>query len=193
VPTDIDNPGSAESARPAATLRVFFALWPDAAARDRIVAMARDVARRFGGRAPRPENHHLTLAFVGEVDACRVDALKRIGAASAESADPFTLNLDRVGGFRASGIAWLGTDSPPPELKQLADVLRGELAANGFAVEARPFRAHVTVARHCLAVAAAPVAPVAWPATRLSLVASELRPEGSRYRELEGWPLTRVR
>jgi len=122
-----------------------------------------------------------------------VELLRRVGEFAAQSADPFTLPLDRVGGFRAAGIAWLGTDSPPPGLLRLADALRCELAANGFPVEARPFHAHVTLARRCGSVVPAAVEPLMWRGDRLTLSASELRPEGSRYRELAAWPLILMR
>ena len=176
----------------AGPLRVFFALWPDAAARGRMAALARDVARQSGGREPRPENHHVTLAFVGEVASARIADLERVGAAAAQSAGPFTLSLDRLGGFRATGIAWLGTGLLPPELGRLVQALRDALAAAAFPVERRPYRAHVTLARHCRAVAPAAVEPVTWRVDRVTLAASELRPEGSRYRELAAWPLARM-
>lgn len=176
---------------PSATnLRVFFALWPDAAARDVVAAMARDVVKREGGNAPRPENVHLTLAFVGDVAPDRVAALEGVGAAAARAAAPFTLALDRRGGFRETGIAWLGTDATPPELEAIMRRLNGGLAAVGFRVERRPFRVHVTLARKCRRPPAGiAVPPVAWRVERVTLTASELRPEGSRYREIATWPL----
>jgi len=172
-----------------ATLRTFFALWPDAAARDVMAAMARDVARRAGGRAPRPENHHLTLAFVGEVAVQRIDALERIGAAASRSVAPFMLTLDRLGEFHHTGIVWLGADTLPAPLERLVRALRDGLAAEGFPVERRPYRAHVTLVRRCGTVAPATIAPVAWRVERVTLVASELRPVGSSYCELAAWPI----
>jgi 2'-5' RNA ligase len=172
--------------------RVFFALWPDAAARERLAACARDVVRQVGGRAPRPENQHLTLAFVGAVEPGRIAALERVGAAAARTAAPFTLTLDRLCAFQRTGIAWLGARSLPDELTRLAQALREGLAAGAFPVDARPFAAHVTLARQCGTLAARQVPPVAWRVDRLALTGSELRPEGSRYREIAGWLLTGV-
>ena len=92
----------------ATTLRVFFALWPDADARDRLAALAQDVAARTQGRAPPSLNLHVTVAFIGEIDAGRIDALRAIGASVAPNVPPFVLMLDRAGTFRGTGIAWAG-------------------------------------------------------------------------------------
>ena len=51
----------------AQTLRVFFALVPDAATQALLDVLARDVAACAGGRAIVGANIHLTLAFVGAI------------------------------------------------------------------------------------------------------------------------------
>ncbi len=173
-----------------ATVRLFYALSPDAAARDAIAVLARDVARRSGGRAPRPENAHLTLAFLGDVAPDRVDALAVIGAAAARAVAPFALTLDRLGGFRDGGIAWLGAERAPAPLAELARRLGEGLAADGFRVERRPFAAHVTLARKCRAPPKRErVAAVTWHVDALSLVASQPAAGGSRYHTLTEWTL----
>jgi RNA 2',3'-cyclic 3'-phosphodiesterase len=185
----IDPAAATRAANAAAAPRVFFALWPDAAARDRIAAAARDVVQRGGGRVPPPEDHHLTLAFVGEVASSRLPALLRIGEFAAHAAAPFTLALDRLGEFHHTGIAWLGIDVAPVELVQLVRVLREALAEGAFRVEQRRFRAHLTIVRRCGTFPAATIAPVEWRVEFITLTASELRPAGSLYRELARWPL----
>ena len=173
----------------AASLRVFFALWPGAS-RDLVAALSRDFAEVTGGRAPRPGNIHLTLAFVGEVAPERVVALERIGDMAARTSAPFTLELGRTGNFRDAGIAWLGTDAIPPELDRLMRRLNEGLATAGFRVERRPFHAHVTLARRCRRpLPPRVITPVAWCIERLTLIASELSSQGSDYRELAAWPL----
>ena len=173
-----------------AAVRLFYALWPDAAARDAIAVLARDVERRCGGRAPRPENAHLTLAFVGEVAPDRVEALAAIGAAAADAGAPFALKLDRLGGFRDAGIAWLGAERAPAALGALVRRLGDELAANQFRVERRPFAAHVTLARKCRAPPSRErVAAVTWRVDALTLVASQPAAGGSRYHTLAEWTL----
>jgi len=115
------------------TRRVFFALWPDAPARAMIAGLAREVALESGGR-PTALNHiHLTLAFVGEQPAIRVDSLRRL--AGAVRARAFMLALDEIGGFRRTGIAWLGSSTAQPELAALHDDLTRALQSRGFPVE----------------------------------------------------------
>ena len=176
---------------PATTLRVFFALWPDAAAREVMAALARDVVGRVGGRMPSEDNLHLTLAFVGDVAKERVTALERIGEAAAHGTAPFTLVLDQIGGFHDAGIAWLGTDAVPANLTHLVQRLNEGLAAQRFRVDRRPFAAHVTLVRKCRRPPTdAAIAPTAWPVEQIALNASDMRPAGSSYRELATWPLS---
>jgi RNA 2',3'-cyclic 3'-phosphodiesterase len=184
------NRAASNRADRALPLRVFFALWPEPATRDLVAAMTRDVVRGAGGSAPRPESIHLTLAFVGDVPPERVAALETIGRDSARAIAPFTFVLDRVGAFRDSGIAWLGTNAMPVELDRLARALNEGLEAAQFHTERRPFHAHVTLARRCRKLPhESAIAPIAWRVECVALTVSELSPRGSRYRELAAWPL----
>jgi 2'-5' RNA ligase len=104
----------------APSLRVFFALWPDANARERLAAAALDVAAQTKGVAPPAANLHVTLAFIGDVAPERIGALCGIGASVAASAAPFVLALDCAGTFRGTGIAWAGASWLPSSLVELA-------------------------------------------------------------------------
>ena len=111
----------------ASTKRVFFALWPDVPARALLAALAREVALESGGRPTAPNLFHLTLAYVGEQPAIRVDSLRRL--AGLIGARPFALALDRVGGVERTGIAWLGASTPQQDLA----ALQGDLVEIGRA------------------------------------------------------------
>lgn len=191
MPKRTENRAASHRAKRPVILRVFFALWPDASAREGIAALAHDVVSQTGGRAPLPDNMHLTVAFVGNVEPERLAELERIGASAARSAAPFTLTLDRLGAFHHAGIAWLGTDTLPMELEDLVFALRNGLAAESFPVERRMYRPHVTLARRCGSIATVEVPPIAWRVDRVTLNASELSPAGSIYRELAAWSLGR--
>lgn len=176
--------------RPAETIRAFYALWPDAAARNALAALAAETALRTGGRAPRPANLHITAAFVGDVATSRLANLREVGAAVARKVPAFGIALDRTGTFRGTGIAWAGPSRAPAPILQLARLLADALAAEGFAVERRDFSPHVTLVRRSLRPAnAAIAAPISWTATRIALCASENAAGGPRYRDLESWPL----
>ena len=171
------------------THRLFFALWPDAPAREALVRLAHEIAHHGHGKAPREDNLHITLAFLGPVAAVRLGALERIGREAAAGVAPFGLSLERVGGT-GFGIAWLSPDGVPSSLAALHAALVAGLAREGFPTERRMFRPHVTLARHCARAAHhGAVEPVRWTVERLALVESMLAPGGSRYRNLLECPL----
>jgi hypothetical protein len=98
----------------AATLRVFFALVPSAELRNALADLGRERARRLHGRPVPADNVHLTLAFVGAWPRARLDALLAAGA--AVDGEAMGVTLDRQGGFRRSGVAWVAPSSAPATL-----------------------------------------------------------------------------
>jgi len=166
--------------------RLFFALWPDEPARRALAGLAGRMAVEAGGRPVPAANLHLTLAFLGEVPD------ERVGTACAVAADvragAFDLVLDRTGTFRRAGVAWAGPSVLPAELDRLQSALESGLRAAGFALDARPFAPHLTLARRTVKPAPeAATAPVAWRVGRFALVRSA-RDKGA-YAELAGWEL----
>ena len=137
-------------------VRAFFALSPDAEVRESLAALGRDVARRCRGRAVSPENAHLTLAFIGDIDKSALPVLQRVGDGVPKSG--FDVNFDSLGAWRASGVAWIAPSVLPAPLQRLHAALAKSLAEVGFTLESRPFRPHVTLARRCLSRCRAPAA-----------------------------------
>jgi 2'-5' RNA ligase len=171
-----------------ATQRLFFALWPDPRARAQLASLAREVALESGGRPTLPDRLHLTLAFVGEQPAIRVDSLSRLGGLIR--ARDFVLALNRIGGFPRTGIAWLGASAVQAELGALHTELTGVLRSRGFPIEARPYAPHLTLARHSTTVVERTLhQPISWRANSFSLVASEPGGDGPAYRTIGAWPL----
>ena len=167
-----------------ATARLFFALRPDAAARARLEALAAELAAAASGRPVPIAKVHLTLAFLGDVGADRIEAA--VDAARGVRHAPFSFALDRVGSFRGARVAWAGCAQTPAPLAALAADLAARLAGAGFAVDPRPYAPHATLARRIgRTVATAPVAPIAWPVDGFSLVRSELGT--GRYAVLEAF------
>lgn len=173
-----------------ATLRVFFALWPDASTRDALARLAHDVALRTEGRAPSTGNLHLTLVFLGDVAIERLPEVRKIGSAAADRSPRFGLMLDRVAAFRRTGIAWAGASAMPDALLRLVQGLNDMLAAAGFPIEHRAFQPHVTLARRCrTGYPVAPAAPIMWSVEGIALNASDLSSGGPAYRELGSFRL----
>jgi len=173
----------------AQTLRVFFALAPDAGTQASLGALARDVAVHAGGRAIVDANIHLTLAFVGDVGIEHIDVLRDV--VDSLPRDAFVLALDCVGTFRHSDIAWIAPSHVPDSLLELQSRLVVALAKDDFRIEQRPFHAHVTLARRCTRhITKARSKPIEWPVDRVALLASIARNGGVCYRELAGIKLT---
>lgn len=172
-------------------MRLFFALWPDAATRDALAAAARDLRSTCGGRSPPAANLHLTLAFLGAVAESRLPLLTQLAGTLPAAA--FELTLDHIGCWRAQRLVWAGARHCPRELSALADALAGGLQAQGFRTERRTFRPHVTLLRDVAAaptLAQAGLGPLRWPARRFVLAGSEPAARGVRYRIIGEWPLT---
>lgn len=140
----------------------------------------------FGGRIMRPDTLHLTLAFLGSVDARRVAALRE--AVPTWRVHTGTLELSRFGRFKGPRIVWAG-----PSERRVAwlDALYGELwsrlGERGFAPPAEVFRPHVSLLRNAGTGDVSQLVveqPIIWTPKRCVLVASTPAETGSYYEVL---------
>jgi len=169
------------------TERLFFALWPDAATRTHCAQVARQLGAQ-GGRQVSPENLHITLSFLGSIDAAQRVCAER--AAADVRARPMTLTLDRLGYFPKPRVMWLGGEPVPAALADLAADLNHKLGGCGITLDSRPFALHMTLLRKVSGQPAldAPE-PITWRIQSFSLVKSETRPAGPIYMVVRTWPL----
>lgn len=175
-----------------ANQRLFFALWPAPELQQAMAGHARRVLEGRRARFIPTESLHLTLAFLGEVDA---DTRQRAEyVATGLSAEAFTLIIDRMGYWARRGLLWAGPAHPPPGLEELASVLgQGLQAECGLPRDKRAFRAHLTLARKVPKLPPRMVIePLVWPVERFVLVASELDRKGPTYTLLREWPLPKA-
>ena len=187
-PTCIELADSMTSVTVETKARVFFALVPPPPLQRALGDLARDAARRARGRPVPAENLHATLAFVGAWPVSRQSELHAAGAATR--GEPMQIVLDRQGAFRHAGICWISASQPPLALGALAQALVERLVETGVTLDERPFRPHVTLARHCRGpYPSGPAGPFAWNVDALALMQSDTRAEGARYRMLARWPL----
>lgn len=197
----------------AAFRRLFLALWPSTPLRNAIVERCErsSLQEALGGRRVPTHNLHLTLVFLGNVPAERVDALCR-GIDRLEVNGQGVLRLDRFGIFPAARVAWLGADPVPPAL-HLHELLKMQAADLGLSVDARPWRPHVTLLRRIRRQRARPPGelrlrdpgalastldptgtpiewpmawPIDWPMRSFSLIESI---QGRPYQVLRTWPV----
>ena len=165
---------------------MFFALWPDEEVRAQLARWARELHALCGGRPTRPENLHVTLAFLGGIEEARVAEVERAGDTVGPRACP--LILDEPGYWKHKRIAWAGASVVPPELEALVSELRGALAKSQIRFDAKSFVSHVTLLRDAREPPAMPpLAPIEWRLDGFALVQSVTRPQGSRYEVLKSW------
>lgn len=183
----LSAPAEAAPERAPRRQRLFFALWPDAAASSALATLADDAGLRRG-KLVAPENLHITLFFLGDATPDQRACAER--SAAEVDAPVFTLTLDRLGGFRRAGVLWSAPSDTPEPLSKLVAVLGESLAGCGFEIERRPYHAHVTLARKVRQrVAQRPHSPVVWTVDCFHLVRSRLQAQGARYQILSSWSL----
>lgn len=168
--------------------RLFFALWPDAALRALIAQRVQVGLRRGGGRPVRADNMHITLAFLGEVEAERIDCIR--DAADGVQAPAFTLRLERLGYWRRARVVWLGPPERHPEPPAVVARLWEALMPCGCEPESRPFFPHMTLTRKAnRGPRARSIDPIDWRVSEFALVSSNLYEDGVQYEVLRRWPL----
>lgn len=169
--------------------RVFFALWPEAGAVQRLHDLAGTAHASCDGRRMRRDTLHLTLAFIGDVARERLADL--IAAGDRVHAAAFTLTLDRIAAWRHNRIVWAGAKAAPDALSDLFGQLTAAVAEAGFPLEPRKFAPHVTLLRNARTDLPGGEIdpPIEWHVGRFVLVESDRREDGSHYRPLAGWTL----
>ena len=150
-------------------------------------AWARSAQFAVGGRLTRVATIHLTLAFLGAVEDEQVAILRDMNVAGKSCALP----IEHAGYWAHNRIVWVGPSAIPPLLEDLVRALRGQLAAENFRTEQRPFAAHVSMIRRARAPAELPPLPViTWPVDEVALVRSCLSASGPDYEILKRYALS---
>ena len=137
------------------TTRLFFALWPDVALTNQLLAHVGHWNFPPGCVQYLPEDWHLTLHFLGNVDVDRVADIARDAMVPFQ---PCILVLDQAT-IWPHGLAVLCASHLPDCLQTLHAQLGESLRRLDLPVDARPYQPHVTLARR----AGAATAPIGWP------------------------------
>ncbi|WP_028925849.1 RNA 2',3'-cyclic phosphodiesterase [Pseudonocardia acaciae] len=185
-------------------MRLFVALVPPAEAVDELWGATERLRgqARPGLRWTRPEQWHLTLAFLAEVDdPTRADLCTRLERVAARAA-PLSLELGAGGRF-GDRVLWARVRGDTDRLRKLAASVRAAARRVKLPVEDRPYRPHLTLAR---ANGTADLRPAVtglanfegspWTASELHLVRSRLAAGPGRtslYDSVERWPLSAER
>jgi len=160
------------------------------------------------GRWVAPEGIHLTLKFLGDVEALRVQEIAGAVAAGCSGFGPFNISLSDPGFFpnaRSLRVIWVGVGGDVEKLTGMQRAIESELSRIGFPAEKRGFQPHLTLARirdqatsyerEQMArlvggMRADPSASML--VSQVSLIRSELRSSGAVYTLLAATPLPRA-
>lgn len=153
-------------------MRLFYALQLDQETKRHIsdlqTLMQQDCTR---GSFTKEENLHLTLCFLGDIDAQYLTLLEKI-LLSLVSA-PLELTFNQLGLFknRQGDILWIGVEHNLL-LEQLQATLAMKLSGEGLYLDPLPFTAHVTLARNIKAKKLPVLEPFVTTCNKISLMHS---------------------
>jgi len=97
-----------------------------------------------------PAIMHLTLKFLGNIEAGAVGKITAALEEACRGVAPFRLGINGLGVFpnpRRVQVVWVGLSGDIEKLGLLPKRIDAALAPLGFKAEARPFTAHLTLAR----------------------------------------------
>lgn len=171
-----------------------------------------EIMRRLKPECPReavrwvrPEGVHLTLQFYGETEIAIVEKLKVQLALAAQTCEPLTFTLKELGAFPTlmrPRVLWVGLAGSVTKLKQLQRQVETVSRAAGFEPEKRAFAPHLTLGRvnqplrpqehgrlaNAVKSFRLPISPP-FTCAHLSLMESQLGPDGAKYTQLWAAPL----
>lgn len=150
-----------------------------------------------------PENAHVTLKFLGNVDEERLPDIYNACELAAAGFKPVNLEVRAVGCFpnlSRPRIVWLGIQKGADEIKWLQKKIESELERIGFPKEDREFKTHLTIgrvkgkqgiSRLCRLIEQEENVFIgSMRAEKISVMKSHTLPKGPVYTELKAIPLT---
>ncbi len=146
----------------------------------------------------RPENIHLTLKFMGDINPGDIDAISTAMTAAANGFSPITLAVRGIGVFptvKRPRVIWIGLGGDIRSLLDLQSRLVEELAGVGVAKDKRSFKAHLTLGRikqppgsdliRQMMTAYATLSSDEFSCDQVILFKSDLKPSGAVYTKLK--------
>ena len=98
----------------------------------------------------RPQNIHLTLKFLGNINETDTEIVGKAIRESANGYSPISLTTKGIGVFpniKRPRVIWIGITGQTKQLISLQKGLDEKLDAIGFPKDNRPFKGHLTLAR----------------------------------------------
>ncbi len=97
-----------------------------------------------------PNNIHLTLKFLGEIDDKKMAEVARVLETVACAEKSFSIRLKSIGAFpntNSPRVIWVGLDKGDNETGMIAGMLEEKISEIGIPKENRSFSTHITIGR----------------------------------------------
>jgi 2'-5' RNA ligase len=186
-----------------AMIRSFIAIDLPDATRQGLAAVLEQLRQsRAGVRWVKPSSIHLTLKFLGNIQAVQVEDIALAVAQEIRDQPPITLGAAGLGAFpsrRKPRVIWIGMEGEVQRLTRIQARVENALEPLGFVREKRAFRPHLTIGRvkdrRRLQSLIDAMAELKIPefdsfdVTEIILYKSDLRPTGAIYTKLHRMPL----
>jgi 2'-5' RNA ligase len=188
-------------------MRAFIAIELPATIQDILYRTCLDLGERIGSRAAvrwvKPDNIHLTLRFLGDIQPDLIPQIGRAIDLKVVHLPVFDLELGELGSFpnlRNPRIIWVGIGRDTGPLNRLHASIEQELMRFGWEPDGRRFHPHLTIGRvkdrRVVTEANLPygrkVNSLSFSVKAVSLIESVLKPEGASYTKRYSCPLEAV-
>ena len=161
-------------------MRLFIAIKPGKEMKNALAAF-QDGLRRAGvrGNYTKPQNLHLTLAFIGEYG----DPGRVLRAIASVPFKPIELSVEKAGRF--GDLWWIGLKNKPA-LNEYVTAIRSKLESAGIPFDKKALVPHITVLRRASAdrVPELRIANAVTVASKAVLMRSDRGPDGMIYTEI---------
>ncbi len=188
------EPKTGITARAAAVVRTFICIEIPEAIKE-CIGCLQEKLRTIDAQVSwtKPSNMHLTLKFLGDVEASRIDRVSSAVDRASARVSPFEIEVSGAGCFpsrRSPRVLWVGFSNATEALNQLHANIEEELAREGFPRERRKFSPHLTIGRVRTQHNASSLAGTLiaggfelkrFTATEVIVMRSDLKPTGSIY------------
>lgn len=134
-------------------VRTFIAIELDETIKDALA----DLQEQLKAKSPqssvrwvRPEGIHLTLKFLGDVPANRIEEVQRALTQAGVGFPSFPFSVGGLGCFpnsRRPSVIWVGVQEESGTLPRLQKAVEDAMEKVGFPPEGRRFHAHLTLGR----------------------------------------------
>ncbi len=143
-----------------------------------------------------PENIHLTLKFLGEVQEEKIPKIITTIKESIAEFKPFNLEIVSLGAFpglKYPRVIWAGIEKGKENLEKLAEAIETAMLRLGFPEEKRGFSSHLTLGRIrsdrnknnlCREISQASFPALPQDISSVKLYQSRLTPQGPIYEKL---------